>query len=170
MLIASFTVDRRLLHRTVHFDVERRAGFRRAIFFASLLTMATLTFLLVFRQPFPWALSMVLMFVVLHIIQIVVPYQLTRRTVRQYERAGRWPLTCGENHVEVSVTKLDVKAGGERRTWPLDEVADAFYLGDTLLICPEPGVAVPIPRTADFGSDNFQSFCRTFVLRLRGVR
>jgi len=170
LLTATFVIDRRLLYRVVQFKVEHREWFRRTIFLASLITMGALTFLLVLRQPYPWALTMVLVFVLLHALQIIVPHFWARAAMRQYERSGKWPLTFGENRVHISLDSLNVDAGDTSHSWPLVRIADAFYLFDTLLICPEPGIVLPIPRSADFGADSFNSFCRTFALRLRGLR
>src|SRR5262245_62063310 len=93
-LTAAFVIDRRLLYRVVQFnvelDIERRDWFRRTIFLASLVAMSVLTFLIVFRQPYSWALTMVLVFVVLHALQIIVPYLWARSIIRRYELSGKW--------------------------------------------------------------------------------
>jgi hypothetical protein len=167
LLTAVFPVDQKTLYRTLRFEVERNTWFRRAAFVVSMLTLALLLLCLIFRLPFGVAVTAVMMFVLLHGLQLLVPHLSTRRALRSCERMGRWPITLSESRVEVSCDALVVRAGSETRRWLLADVADAFYLGDMLLICPEPGMLIPVPRGADFGGDTFASFCRTFAIRLK---
>jgi hypothetical protein len=159
-------VDQRLVYRALRFDIERRTWFRRAVFLASMSALALLLFCLVFQLPFQVAVAVMFVFVALHLAQMIVPHWWTRRVVRQCQRSGKWPVKQGETYVDVELRVLRLRWESGSRSWPLENVADAFYLGDMLLICPEPGVLIPVPRTADFGGDSFVTFCRVLAVRL----
>jgi len=169
-LTATFVADRALLMRAVYFDVERHTAFTHIIFSASIITMTILTFLLILRRPFTWAFAMVMVFVVLLGLQTILPYVWARIAVRKYVRTGKWPLTSGENQIRVSLDTLQITADEKVQRWHLREIADGFYLFDVLLIRPDPGIMLLIPRTADFGTDSFNTFCQTFIQRYRNVR
>jgi hypothetical protein len=167
-LVATFFVDQRLVYRALRFDMERRTWFRRAVFIASMAALSLLLVCLILQLPFEAALAVMLVFVLLHLAQIVIPHWWTRRRLAECQRTGRWPVLQGEMRVEVAPQALQVAQEGHSRAWRMGQVADAFYLGDMLLICPEPGVLIPVPRGAEFsGGDNFVSFCRLLAIRLK---
>lgn len=166
VLHAIYAVGPDLAYRSIRFDVERRTWFRQAIFWASLLTLCVLLAFTMWQLPVRFAVSAVVMFILLHALQMAVPDVWARRMLRG-RPASLLPL--GDYHVRISPEKFSVKVAEAERHWPLAEVQDAFYLGDMLLVCPVAGVLIPIPRTADFGEDTFASFCRLFAVRLRGT-
>ncbi len=166
VVAATYDVGPELVYRAVRFDMERRTWFRRIVFWLSFFTLALLFVGTVWRFPFWFALSAVGMFVILHGLQIVVPDLWTRRLLRLDQGRGQL-LPQGHYRLELTTDEFGWTLAGRRRVWPVRELTDAYYLGDMLLICPEPGTLIPVPRTADFGPESFASFCRLLAIRLR---
>lgn len=167
LLVASFPVDSALVHRSLQFLAERRIqAYNLGLLLSFVLLLALLAGVF-FRMPRDWWLTLVLVFFVHQLLLYVWRSWSVRRQLRRWKESGRWPMRFGMYHVEVTADRMLVRIEHDERQWPLGEIAGAFYLGDLLLIIPQPQVLIPIPRSADFSSDTFGSFSRAFAMRYR---
>jgi hypothetical protein len=165
LLTARFEVDYRANYRVERFQFEQYRWFRQGSFTLQLVVFLVLLAGLIYRLPLSWVLLAACLLILLNLGQLLLPQMWTWRRLRAHERSGQWPVPWGEYRLEVNLDRLLVRHERNVQSWRLAELAHVYYLGDLLLIESEPNRFVPIPREADFGVDNFTSFCRLFTLR-----
>lgn len=161
---ATIVIDRSLMYRAVHFHVLRRRLFERYLFFASTALLIMLLSLLWIDAPRHLEISFAVLFGLCHVLQVVLPHLWTRAIMRRMQADS--PDVFGEHQVSVNAGQLACTMRADT-SWRIDQVNEVFFLGDMLLLCPEPGVLIPVPHTADFGRGSFYGFCERFSIALR---
>ena len=165
LLVVEFEVGREANYRAAKFDFQQYRWFHQGSFALQVVVFLLLMAGLVYRLPLPWVLTAACLLIALNLGQLFLPHWWTRRRLRAAEQSGQWPVPWGHYRVEVTRDGLTLRRGESVQYWRLAELSSVFYLGDLLLIVPQPGLFLPVPRTADFGPDGFPSFCRLFALR-----
>lgn len=161
---ATVLIDRSLMYRAVHFHVLRRRLFERYLFLASTALLVLLLSLLWIDAPRDLEIFFAVLFGLCHVLQVLLPHLWTRSIIRHMQMDT--PGLFGEHQVRVSAGRLACTMR-EDGSWLIDEVKEVFFLGDMLLLCPEPGLLIPVPHTADFGRGSFYAFCERFSIALR---
>jgi hypothetical protein len=167
LLTARFEVGYRGNYRAIRVQFEQHRWFRHGSLALQLLVFLVLMAALVYRWPFLWVLLATSLLIVLNLLQLVLPHVWTWQRIREAERTGCWPASWGSYQLQVSQERISVARQGEEQHWQLGALLHVYYLGDCLLIELDPDRFVPIPKDADFGLDNFHTFCRQFALRYR---
>lgn len=98
-----------------------------------------------------------------------LPERYARMAVRQL-RPTETPGVLGARTVTVSPAALTEITGARRSEWQLGRAAKLHVFDDLAVISPAPGTMVPVPRTADFGPDTFESFCIKLRVMIDSVK
>lgn len=172
ILRATFEVDRKLVRRALGFLAERRLHVANLELVLSCLLLSGLLAGMLFSLPRAWWLGILALFL-LQPLLLAWQWRHVRRQLEAWQLEGRWPARLGVYRLEVSLDhallQVDAAAPHQQHAWALHEISEIYYLGDLLLLIPEPQVLIPIPRTAEFGGETFATFCRTLAIRYRAV-
>jgi hypothetical protein len=156
-LTAQFDFDRPLLERALLDYYRTMPGVRSAR--VMILVMAVFAFLVFGRMvpsPVGWIGGGVI---------LVVFFWLAARMPRNYLRNALRNLAVDENPVYLGSRRVEVTRGSlaivsdlGRSEWKLGSIYRLKRVGRQVLMHPIPGLTLPIPDTADFGRETFDTF------------
>lgn len=160
-LRATFTLDRATVHRALRLHVARN---RRLRWFANLviLLVAPLLLLVKDRQPLASAIFLVLGLVTLNCPPFF--YVLTTLSLLVMRVGATGGVFC-QHIIEVKDGELVESTDVNRSAFKLKAIVDVRQYKGLLVITLPGGQFVPIPESADFGPDSFDTFC----LKLRAA-
>src|SRR5215469_4831344 len=160
-LRATFTLDRATVHRALRLHVARN---RRVRWFANLVVLVVAPLLLLVKPGQPLAPAI---FLVLALITLNCPpffYVLSSFSLLLMRVGATGGVFC-QHIIEVKDGEFVESTDVNRSAVRLKAIAD-IHQDDGLLVITLPGGGfVPIPESADFGPDSFDTFC----LKLRAA-
>ncbi|MDP6442406.1 MAG: hypothetical protein QGG36_28325 [Pirellulaceae bacterium] len=160
-IVASFVLDRAGIYRAVHYATARTRRFEQPFFLLSTVLLVCLLCATLVDAPRPWEVAIAVTFLAVHFLQILLPHVWTKLRLSRLLRES--PNLLGHHEVRLDDGQLSTTFA-RGRSWPVRDLESVYYLGDLLLICPEPNLFVPVPRKADFGERSFYAFCERFAV------
>ncbi|HEV3341548.1 MAG TPA: hypothetical protein VG125_14375 [Pirellulales bacterium] len=155
-LRATFTLDRATLHRALRLYFARNRRLRWFINLA-LLALAPLLFLVKPGEPIGPAAT----FLVLALVALNSPpfFYLASGLALLIMRVRAAPSIFRPHVVEVKDGELVESTEINRSAFKLKAIVDVYQNAGVVIIVLPGGLIEPIPESADFGADSFDTFC-----------
>jgi hypothetical protein len=155
-LQASYHLDEALMRQAVTFYFRHdRSVLRARIALAAMGVVLAVISVLLFQWPGAIAAAAALL------LSVVLAWRLPRMMAARILKHLMAPSArnvLGMHHLEISNGRITDTSGDRRSSWPLSNVVGVHCVRDLLVLEPQVGMLLAIPRSGNFGADSFDTF------------